>query len=542
MSDELVEAIKKALSDIQKNPPESEHLLEAYIDMLIKEHIKISPETKAELCQLNNDLITAIVSYIEWQNSGQKDFDKIRIFFSNLDLSIKQFYHLDIILSRLFELLVEKRIQFKLLDELEDELSKNISYLDTMGGKLFIVQHRFLSSYADAFIVLTKNGRLEKNRVIGEKLLATCQMLSDIYAQANRFDLQRSFLAIKVDINKILLIEEEKNIRLVIAESFEAEGDNFENNHSGFGLTSYANAFMAFLDLGNKERLEKIKEKLKNSCEETKKSLKPIKIGTFTVSSENWLKNLIPLIKYYDVLGSIVNLSILYPTFKLLDVQEIGDSIKILPFVVIDNENNVSAILNWSKEPEECIKYQSYKQFQLEETTISFVRSMLFDYLTENNSLELDDFERLLNSSPINDRLKESLKFGIIKHFSKDFVSASYILTLQIEQLIVILGRIKGNTIAINRKPNRQGATQETTLGTLLGNENVRKLFSKDFYNLLELYFTYDLGFNYRNAIAHGLISHNKLNKVYSTTLLLIVCRILLMLKVRVFHRVQSIS
>lgn len=115
MSDELVEVIKKALSDIQKNPPESEHLLESYIDMLVKEHIKISPETKIELSQLDNDLITAIISYIEWQNSGQKDFNKITIFFAKLDLAIKQFYHLDIICSHLFKLLVEKRIQFKLL-------------------------------------------------------------------------------------------------------------------------------------------------------------------------------------------------------------------------------------------------------------------------------------------------------------------------------------------------------------------------------------------------------------------------------------------
>lgn len=531
MSDELVEVIKKALSDIQKNPPESEHLLESYIDMLVKEHIKISPETKIELSQLDNDLITAIISYIEWQNSGQKDFNKITIFFAKLDLAIKQFYHLDIICSHLFKLLVEKRIQFKLLYELENELTNNVGYLDIMGEKLYIVQHRFLCSYSNAFIILTKNGRLEKNRIIGEKVLATCQMLSDVYVQTNRFDLQRNLLAIKVDINKILLIEEEKNIRLVIAESFENEGDNFESNHSGYGLTSYANAFMAFLDLGNKERLEKIKIKLKHSCEETKKSFKSIKIGTFSISPENWLKTLIPLIKYHDVLSSIMNLWILYPTFKVLDNQEIGVSIRIIPFVVIDNENNVSAILDWSKEPEECIKYQSYKQFKLEETTLAFVRSMLFEYLTENNLLEIGDFENLLNSSPINDRQKESLKFGITKYFSKDFISASYVLTLQIEQLIVILARIKGNTIAINRKQNRQGATQETTLGILLGNENVKKLFSKDFYNLLQLYFTYDLGFNYRNSIAHGLINHNKLNREYSTTLLIVICKILFMLK-----------
>lgn len=527
----FVENIKKSLQDIEKKPPENEHLLESYMDILLNEQIKINTGIINELLKIDNPLIKAVCLYTEWQNSDPRDFDKIKSFFANLDLALKSYYQKDMIFSRLFEISVEKRTQFKMLDELENDLSSYVAYLDNINNKLFIVQYRILRSFANAFIVLAKNGKLTKNRPIGEKAFAVSELLSQNYRQTDRYDLQRDLLELKVDLNKILFIEKEEIIRLTIAESFENEGDNLEKRENGYGLTSYANAYIAFLDLGNKSKFENIKVKLKNSCQAMRKGLKTHQIGSFSISTKYWLESLIPSIKYYEVLKSVSYLSVLYPTYKSLSNEEIGVSIKILPFVIIDDESNVSAILQWSKEPDECIKYQSYKQFEIEETTRSLVRSALFDYLVDTQMLELNDFFELIDSSPIDERQKQNLKFAVNRYFFQDFISASYVLTLQIEPLIIILAKLKANIIAINRKPNRRGATQETTLGALLGNENVKNLFLNDYYNLLQLYFTYDLGLNYRNEIAHGLINHHKLNKGYSITVLLIICRILFMIK-----------
>lgn len=162
---------------------------------------------------------------------------------------------------------------------------------------------------------------------------------------------------------------------------------------------------------------------------------------------------------------------------------------------------------------------------------LSLVRLELFDFLLSTGLLSKDGIEQLFDSSPIEDNLRQRLKFGVNQHLEKDFISASYILTLQIEPILISLIRKKTSLIAISPKRNRRGATQETTLGMLLESQEVKALFDQDFYNLLELYFTYDLGFNYRNEIAHGLVNHNMLSEEYSLTVILFICRLLFMLK-----------
>jgi hypothetical protein len=531
MSNGIVESIKKFLEEIDQGNSENEHSLETYIKLVLNDELKINSQVIDELAKINNSLTEAICEYLKWQNSEKKDFSSVKAFFAKMEVAIKRYYKIDFLFSYMFELLIGKRIQFKMFDELEVDLNNYLPYFDNISSKLFIVQHNVLKSFTNAFIVLVKNSRLSKNRAIGEKVFAVVDLLSKSYCQAERRVLQRKLLNIKNDLNKILLVEKNGIIQLAIANSYESEGDNLEKKEAGLGLTSYAYAFIAFLDLGNKDKFENVKSKLKTSCQNTRKRLKKHQIGSFSISAKFWISSLIPAIKYYDVLGSISNMSTLFPSCRSLSSEEIGVSIKIFPFVVIDDENNVSAILEWNKEPEECMKYQSYKGFEIEETKHSWVRSELFRYLVDTGLLELNDFIQVIDSSPIDNRLKESIKYGLSKFFSKDFVSSSYVLTLQIEPLIIVLARLRANVIAINQKSNRRGATQETTLGNLLSIDDVKRLFTKDYYNLLQLYFTYDLGFNYRNKIAHGLIDHSKLGEDYNITILLMISKLLSMMK-----------
>lgn len=234
-----------------------------------------------------------------------------------------------------------------------------------------------------------------------------------------------------------------------------------------------------------------------------------------------------------NVLESTIKLSVIYPTLKAPTNDEMI-SIQLMPFVIIDANCNVAAIIKWSKDQEdqeECRKFLAFRKLQFEESEYSFVRLYFFKFLTDIQLLSEDDLQQVIGSAPIDEKLKERLRLGVNRHFLKDFKSSSYILTLQLEPLLVALANLKANIVAISRKPKRQGATIETTLGKLLENDRVKELFGVDFYNLLQLYFTYDLGLNRRNEIAHGLVNHEKLTEEYSLTTLFFVFWMLFMLK-----------
>jgi len=526
----FVDLIKKNIEDID-NDPNNEGLLEANVAFLLDEKTKVDAEIVRRLCEIDDPLTKALSFYLKWTLEAEKNFENIAKFFVNLTDAMKKYSTKEILSSWIFEIFVNKKVQFKLFDELENDIIVHQHYLDKTSGQLFVVQERILRVFSDAFIVLAKNGRLEKTRMIGSKIYVICSALEKKYVAEERYDLERYLIELRIGINKILAIDGEKGIRLRLAESYEDEGDSLGKKNTGFGLTSYAHAFMNYLDLGEKERLEKVKAKLKSSGKAMKQGLKPIQIGSFKVSSKEWTHSLIPLIKYHDVLESTINLSVIYPTMKAPTSEEIGIFIQLMPSVIIDDDGNVAAILEWSKDQEECRKYRAFNKLQFEELEYSRVRLQFFKFLTDIQLLSENDLQQVIYSAPIDEKLKERLKLGVNRHFLKDFKSSSYILTLQLEPLLVALANLKVNIVAISRKPKRQGATLETTLGTLLENDKVRELFGKDFYNLLQLYFTYDLGLNRRNEIAHGLVNHEKLTEEYSLTTLFFVFRMLFMLK-----------
>lgn len=504
------------------------------ITFLLKEDAIVNDETIRQLSESDDPLIHSLCSFLKWKQT--KDFSKIEEFFSSLRSAITKYANYDNLNTALLELFIEKRIQFNLYDELVKDLSNLEPYLSkTLDYKLVIEQERVLKAFSKAFIILYSKQKIDKTSQIGLTIYELCIKLEEKYRNAKRYDLERDFLGLRIEINKILNQSDGNIVKSRIAESFENEGDDYEVKGKGLGLSSYSYGFMNYLDFGEKRKLESVKNKIKNSVKATKNSLKSIPISNFEIKIDEVIKDIIPKIKYDNVLKSLTSSSLLYPKKYTPTDEEVGIGIKLMPYIVIDDYDNVSAILEWDENKQETKdefkKYRAFTLLKIEEAKFSYIRLKLFRHLIENNLLSKDDIFRLIDSSPIDTNLKELLKFGTTKHFEGDFISSSYTLTLQIEPLIVSLVRNKTNLIAISHKPNRRGATQETTLGTLLSYPEVKNLFDENFYDLLELYFTYDLGLNYRNEIAHGLVNHNKLTEEYSLTVIFLICRILFMLK-----------
>lgn len=508
----------------------SEMMLEGDLTFLLKQETLVDAKEIKSLLSINDPITNALGFYLRWKTKP-KNFSNIRKFFSSLNLAIKQYAKYKNLSTRLLEILIDKRIQFNMCDDLEcDLLSFKVFVDDVLKYKLVLFQDRILTTFTNAIIFLAKKGKTNKTGPIVTEIISKCEQLEKTYRASSRFDLERGFIKLRLHLAKIFKNAQIETMRLRIAISYEDEGDFYEKKGAGMGITSYAKAFMDYLDLGEKTRLENVKKKLKNSSKASKATLKPVPLGTFRVSTKLWMQSIIPSIKYYDVLKSLTQLSPLYPSLKQPKDEEMGLAFHLMPFVVIDDDDNVGAILEFNEEPEECRKFRAFQFLRIEEASYSFMRLHLFKYLMENGLLLKKDIYKLISSSSIEPKLKDRLMFGVRKHFSSDFVSSSYFLTLQLEPLLVNIARKKCGLIAISHK-KRRGATQETTLGTLLEYKELKMILGKIFYDFLQLYFVYDLGFNFRNEIAHGLINHKELSEQYSLTALLIVCKLLFLLE-----------
>lgn len=133
----------------------------------------------------------------------------------------------------------------------------------------------------------------------------------------------------------------------------------------------------------------------------------------------------------------------------------------------------------------------------------------IFEKLAEKEEFETQFFE-FISQTPIfrQDRL-EVIKKGIEAHFSGDYLVAIHLLIPQIEQAIRNIVEFQGGLVL---KQTKSGGYQLITLDDVLRDRLVENLLGKDVTNYLKILLTNPKGWNVRNNVCHGILSHNKFN------------------------------
>lgn len=216
----LKDTFQNNLSNLGKDKT-SEMLLIGNIDFLLNEKTELETKVIFSLLQIKDPISDALSFYLQWKKKPKRNFKKIKSFFSSLANGITKYAQYDNLSTKLVQILIEKRIQFKMLDDLEkDILSLRVFVTNVDKYKLVFIQERIIKIFSDAISYLAKYGRSKKTSSIGLRLISKCKKLEKKYSSSGRFDLERDFIKLRLKNNKIFGIDEEKSLRLRLAESF----------------------------------------------------------------------------------------------------------------------------------------------------------------------------------------------------------------------------------------------------------------------------------------------------------------------------------
>jgi len=386
-------------------------------------------------------------------------------------------------------------------------------------------QHRFCLELLESFTFFNKDEILIKDTSSAIKICEACIN----YFKSSSHHLERRFLLVLEKIYRINKdYEAAKKSKINRAESLIGEAREKEQDKN-FLISSrlYEESLEIFRQLGEKDKINFIKDKLREINKKTVKGFKKIKVSK-TITREQ-------IKKYTDI---ILNSESIEESLKRLAYFNdlVPDYSKLVKQTEKMKENNPMQFLASQRTFDENghIVGSDDDPFQniLIRNSIVYIQisSILIDEIfvrlkKEKNFKQEDLFLFLKNWGLISDNNLKIIEKGVNKYFIEDYISSIHILVPQLEEVIRNMLR-RGGIQTTSLKNEKTIITQEKSLNDLLLNEEVKKIFGESLDWYMRIILTERMGLNLRNEVAHGLIkyeqcSFNNLNKIIHIFILL---------------------
>ncbi len=160
---------------------------------------------------------------------------------------------------------------------------------------------------------------------------------------------------------------------------------------------------------------------------------------------------------------------------------------------------------------EDIVTVYMFRQLNMQLDISSVARILpAIDKIMSEHSIKLDGLMPFLRNNVFIPQGHEKLYArGLLAGFNKDFVAAALFLVPQIENSIRNVLEYHGHVITSNLTSS--GVQKEKDLNVLLRDENVIQIFGEDDIFMLRYVMTENLGKNFRNLLAHGLLTYEQL-------------------------------
>lgn len=350
--------------------------------------------------------------------------------------------------------------------------------------------------------------------------------------EADSFHLQRSFLEVQVDIHNILKDNEKaEEVRAEIAESYIEEADWKKGNYGSGNMVAahfYEKALQAYVDLGNySDKVEELKVKITEANEaaletEYKAISSTVPIPTKAIDD------------YVDI-------------YRGLETDQIFQALSMDPYLIPSYEQEREKAIKQAEEfalsqifpvaimkGNICVQHVVTEEERLEYRTISNFRNLykfiahiflsaLFEMIENDHPYYSGHLVDFLSSTEIIDKKR----IGIIKHGlrafeNKEYVAAIHILVFQIEGVLRdLLGKLGIPTFV-----HRSRAMRERLLKDVINTLSQVPGIDKDLLKFIDVFLCDIQGDNYRNDIAHGLVSEAEFTRENTLLLILILVKL----------------
>lgn len=362
--------------------------------------------------------------------------------------------------------------------------------------------------------------------------IALCEEGAEHYHTDQNYHLQRSLLALKANLAKILKTPD--NIKQDVDEAVGQSLIDEAEAKSGSGLVKahfLQEAVDHYSKLGNKKKVNELITQIKEAtgqaiknnefkqfsstvelkkddAEKMKNSLGtgeqvPENMGT----PPNFFPNWYHAIKLTEELSKKYVASHLFPTVHYGQKYPIGRP----------------------QTPEEVKEDQVMQNFKIEaELAIHWLTRFLSE-LIEEKKVTVDDFKKFFTMlQTIDNDTYETVLEGLESYFKDDHFRATCILAPQLEdflrQLLAVFG---GQTTKVN-----SNAFEEKSLGTVLS--ELKPVISEPVYYYINWVLRDYRGLNLRNNVAHGFFKKKHGSPKYSTAVLHIFCLLIANTKISV--------
>lgn len=367
-----------------------------------------------------------------------------------------------------------------------------------------------------------------------EYLISIIEDAITYYAQniPDSFHLQRSFMEILVKIWQIRKNQDEWwKIKVRIGESFIEEAEWKKVNYPSGNMVAahfYEKATQVYISLGG---FPKKVEELKTKIQEANEAALKTEYKTISTDVKVPRKRIDEYLKMYkgrETTGVFQIMSLdknLIPSYSRSKEEAIEHAKKfvvkhIFPVAIMKENICVKRV----SEEDEKLEYSTIKNFQMSyRMSAHMLLNEIFALLEKEHPKYIESLIQYLSSSGIidNERI-EIIKHGLRAFENKEYVASIHILVFQIEGILRdLLGKLGLPTFSY-----RNNEMRERILSDILATLSQIEGMDKDFLKFIEIYLCDIRGDNYRNDIAHGLLSLGAFTKENALLLLLILIKL----------------
>jgi len=411
---------------------------------------------------------------------------------------------------------------------IDESFKKHYELIKQLGEKR---RFRYLFEIIES--ILNRERRI-REQIDYEYLISIIESAIADYAQnvPDSFHLQRSFMELLVKIWQIRKNQDERQkIKVRIAESFIEEAEWKKVNYPSGNLVAasfYEKALQAYMDLGSfPEKVEELKTKIKEANEAA------LKTEYKTISTEvkiprEKIDEYLKMYKGRKTIEVFQTMSVdenLIPSYERSKEEAIEQAKKfvfqhIIPTPIMKGNICVKHI----SEEDKKLEYNTIRNFQMSYRMVThMLLNEIFALLEKEHPKYIESLSQYLSSSGIiDDKRIPIINHGLQAFKDKEYLASIHILVFQIEGILRdLLGKLGLPTFSY-----RSNEMRERMLSDILVTLSQIEGMDKDFLKFIEIYLCDIRGDNYRNDIAHGLLSLGDFTKENAQLLLLILIKL----------------